>query len=105
MFNERPTFNNIIVTNWNSSHARVPIALFNRDYGSDLCEVYKKPSKYKKGLFEQYCNEYMTDPYGSNFHICSHGKYKFSVGWVTLYEGIPSMVVLAGHTKFIVRYH
>ena len=49
--------------------------------GYFLSEVYSSFSKEKENAWKRCEHEYLTSDSHSNFHICNHNSFGFSVAW------------------------
>ena len=57
------------------------IAMYNRNEGYYLDDVYGRSSVGKNRAWRQCMDWFNEDNEASNFHICSHSCQNFTVGW------------------------
>lgn len=57
------------------------IAMYNRDIGFDLNDVYGNYSRAKENAWDDCWDWFQNDNESSNFHICSRNSMQFTVGW------------------------
>lgn len=58
------------------------MAMYQRNEGHDLFEVYGRYSVAKREAYGQCYAWFCKDNASSNFHICSHNSQSFTVGWI-----------------------
>ena len=66
--------------------------------GTYLYQVYDKPSEEKQRIFDACFEMYCNDKNASDFSICSHNGFVFTVSWVNDF----GVVYLTRDTEYIV---
>ena len=69
--------------------------------GTSLFDVYGTVSRAKHNAMED-CRQWCEEDNGTDFHICSHNGYKFSVAWKLEYEGKPAYRLETAQNSYII---
>lgn len=51
--------------------------------GKYLTDVYEKPSQAKIDAWNQWYDNYLSDPAADGWGICSHNSYSFTLSYIT----------------------
>ena len=69
--------------------------------GTQLYDVYGRVSKAKLSSFED-CRRWCNEDNGTDFHICSHNGYRYSVAWNMTYENEPAVRLETASNSYII---
>ena len=82
--NMMSTYNNdrrVVVLSEYSKKGKEVLAMASRWEGSELWQVYDRPSEEKQEAFKNAFDMYCNSRHGESFGICSHNCQSFSVSW------------------------
>ena len=81
-----PSYNhgrNVVIYTEDTKCGQDILSRASRWEGNNLNQVYDRPSKTKKEIFNACWEMYANDINASSFGICSHNGFMFTVSWVT----------------------
>ena len=70
--------------------------------GYELLDVYNSVSRAKQDSFNWCYEKYLNTPESTDFHICSHNTFQYSVTWDGKYNGENATFIETANNSYVI---